>query len=213
MLVADALQQGRFPPGRAVSVALQVAHEIASAHRKEQLRLSLSTRELEIRGEDLELAPPGKAATEYSAPEQLAGMGVDRRTDVFLVGALLYHLVTGHRPPPGQKVAPPPIPPEDGLLEIFVIIDHCLEPNRDARYSTMESLVEDLQAVRRLLETLASKAPVAAPIQVTADLPAPERENEHPPPPEERAKSSSGMILVLVICLAGTVVFWWFILR
>jgi serine/threonine protein kinase len=212
MLVAEALQQGRFPPGRAVSVALQVAHEIASAHRKEQLRLSLSTRELELRGEDLDLAPPGKASTEYSAPEQLAGLGVDRRTDVFLVGALLYHLVTGHRPPPGQKVAPPPIPPEDGLLEIFVIIDHCLEPNRDARYSNMESLVEDLQAVRRLLETLASKAPVGEPIQVTADL-VQIAEKEPTPPSEERERSSSGMILVLVICLTGTVVFWWFILR
>lgn len=37
----------------------------------------------------------------YMAPEQVRGSAVDERTDIFALGALLYHVVTGSAPYPG----------------------------------------------------------------------------------------------------------------
>jgi len=206
MLVADALQHGRFAPDRAVSIGLQVAHAIASMHRKELLRLSLSPRELELgpNGDLLDIAPSGRVASEYHAPEQLEGLRTDRRTDVYLIGGLLHHMVTGRKAKAGQW-PPSTSQNDDGVFEIFVIIERCMDPNADDRYPDMESVVTDLEAVRRMLGTLSQAVPLQTrPLATTIDL---------PPAGKSASVSSSGVMLTLILCLAGTVAFWWMVLR
>ena len=49
------------------------------------------------------LAPPDAGTPSYMAPEQLAHQGGDVRTDIYQVGALVYHLVTGQPPFTGSR--------------------------------------------------------------------------------------------------------------
>ena len=101
----------------------------------------------------------------YMSPEQLAGQEVDHRTDIYSVGALAYELVTTQMAFPGTiqtgvlhrilNGSPLPIatlvPGIDP--EIPGMIERAMAKAPEARYQDLESLRQDLAAVRtRLLE-------------------------------------------------------------
>ncbi|MBI4712374.1 MAG: tetratricopeptide repeat protein [Planctomycetes bacterium] len=99
----------------------------------------------------------------YMAPEQAAGKKheIDRRTDIFSLGATLYHCITGRLPFEGQEIyetfmriindepAPPteiiPTIPKD--LEVICL--KCLEKDKANRYQTARELALD---IKRYLE-------------------------------------------------------------
>ena len=97
----------------------------------------------------------------YMSPEQIEGLIVDHRTDVFSLGVLLYEMATGKRPFQGKSspalmssiLRDVPTP----LLEIRTdlprhlgrIIGRCLEKDRRDRYQTARDVFNELKALQR----------------------------------------------------------------
>lgn len=83
----------------------------------------------------------------YAAPEQFGGMGqTDARTDIYCLGATLYHLVTGQNPcEPPYEIRP--IREVNPMLSSGFerIILKCTQRNPDDRYQSCEELMYDLE--------------------------------------------------------------------
>ena len=92
----------------------------------------------------------------YMAPEQVRGeiQRLDRRTDVYALGATLYHLLAGRPPFPGSGTSlllavlhtDPPTLRGHGLpLDIEAVVFKCLEKEPDRRYASARDLAADLE--------------------------------------------------------------------
>ncbi|MFL5353508.1 protein kinase domain-containing protein [Archangium sp.] len=95
----------------------------------------------------------------YMAPEQARGevSRLDRRVDVYALGASLYALLTGQPPFTGanalevitriqsEDVRPPRALDKDLPADLEAIILKCLEKERSARYDSARALLEDLE--------------------------------------------------------------------
>jgi serine/threonine protein kinase len=100
----------------------------------------------------------------YMSPEQVMGKKIDKRSDIFSLGAILYELVTGKRPFQGESITtviykivneeiPSPFLSQRGLSEDFEpIIQRALAKNPGNRYSSCAELAADLQTVSHLPE-------------------------------------------------------------
>ncbi|HEU4333875.1 MAG TPA: serine/threonine-protein kinase, partial [Candidatus Eisenbacteria bacterium] len=97
----------------------------------------------------------------YMAPEQLRGVAVDERADLFAFGVMLYELLAGRRPFDGGsspdlisailRDEPPPIraarPEAPARLER--IVGRCLEKEPGARFPSARELRDELHLVAR----------------------------------------------------------------
>jgi serine/threonine protein kinase len=85
---------------------------------------------------------------DYMAPEQRGeGTGqIDRRTDIYAFGVLLYRMLTGGRPVGMTRPASQIVP--DLSKRWDAIISRCLEANPADRYQSSDALLSDLQKVR-----------------------------------------------------------------
>ena len=95
----------------------------------------------------------------YAAPEQFGGRGqTDERTDIYNLGATMYHLVTGHNPgkPPYEMY---PIRKWDSSLSsgLEYIIQKCTKPNPDDRYQNCAELMYALENYKELDEDVIRK--------------------------------------------------------
>ncbi|HEV8062795.1 MAG TPA: protein kinase [Gemmataceae bacterium] len=98
----------------------------------------------------------------YMAPEQCVASGkIDARTDVYAMGATLFHLLAGRPPFLGESPIavisahvnnPPPV--LKSLVSsvsdaVSQVIERCLAKNPDERYANAGQLLSDLERIRR----------------------------------------------------------------
>ena len=100
----------------------------------------------------------------YMSPEQARGAPVDKRTDIWSLGVVLYEMVTGHAPftgeTPGEVMTsilekePPPLTSyiTHTPAELQQIISKTLRKEREERYQSAHELLEALQSLRRSME-------------------------------------------------------------
>ena len=94
----------------------------------------------------------------YVSPEQVSGLGVDRRSDVFAVGVLLYMLTTGRHPFKGQSAAEtvkkicslPALRPSAVLVDyppaLEAVLMRALEKSKDQRWESAADMAAALEA-------------------------------------------------------------------
>lgn len=86
----------------------------------------------------------------YAPPEQFGGIGpTDARTDIYCLGATMYHMLTGHSPADTQFIVYPvgdlvPALAGSGLEKV---VARCCEPDRANRYQNCAELMYDLDHV------------------------------------------------------------------
>jgi predicted Ser/Thr protein kinase len=176
--LAERLALGPLPPREAARILVEVARAIHFAHEHGVLHRDLKPSNilLDRQGRahvtDFGLAKQISDAVSltrtgavlgtpaYMAPEQAAGARgqVGRPSDVYSLGVILYHMLTGR--PPFQAASPvdmvlmvleqDPVPPRllnpkaDRDLEMIAL--RCLQKPMDLRYPTAAALADDLDA-------------------------------------------------------------------
>ncbi|APR82224.1 Adenylate cyclase [Minicystis rosea] len=111
----------------------------------------------------------------YMAPELWRGETATAETDVYALGLVLYELLCGRLPHEGLRPseiadavltrAPPPIRSICATLPhaLADVVDRCIRPRREERYSSAEEVRDALEAISAFYEpfTGPSEAPVA----------------------------------------------------
>ena len=167
----------------------------------------------------------------YMSPEQIMGLPVDGRTDVFSAGVILYQFLTGERPFAGspattmQKVLKEdPLPPSTLNVQVLpamdVVVRKALAKRADDRYQTAQEFAEAIQAsaaaVTNAAGTVAGSAGVAADATSSEAtvLAAPAVTSDAQPASTERAfaasKSNPAIAIVIVVALIALGAGVWF---
>lgn len=233
--LSDRLARGPMPPHRAATVMAEIADAIEYAHQQGILHRDLKPSNVMLDDDgrafvaDFGLAKESdnrKSLTRsgavlgtpsYMSPEQASGVRgeVNVTSDVYSLGAILYHMLTGHPPFLGATpvdtvlmvLEQDPVAPRalnrraDRRLEMIAM--RCLQKPQDLRYTRAGDLAEDLCAYLRNDTVTASEGRF---VQVIGNV---FRETHHAVILENWGLIWMWHSLVLLVaCLATNILFW-----
>ena len=174
----EKIERGPLAVEEAIDLTIQVAeglseaHEVGIVHRDIKPGNILVTRKGVVKILDFGLAKLAgqtkmtrtgttMGTVSYMSPEQAKGADVDARSDIFSLGAVLYEMLTGEVPFPGDHEAavlygimhadPKPVTGLRGGVPSGLerIIDRCIAKIAAQRYETAAGLLADLRHLKR----------------------------------------------------------------
>lgn len=188
--IRERVARGPLPLGQVVDLGAQIASALATAHKHNVIHRDIKSENIKVtpdghvkvldfglakrvhtvdptieetvQAESVWITQQGFAAGTpgYTAPEQWKGGQVDGRADIFSFGVVLYEMITGRAPFPGQSVieritATMNVDPEPvtnyasvpNQLEHVVRKALAKDPNR--RYQSMTELLQELERLKQ----------------------------------------------------------------
>lgn len=178
------MAQGRVPLRRLLDIAAQIADALGAAHARGVVHRDIKPGNIMITaGDHVKIMDFGVArmlestietqagqvvgSPRYMSPEQVAGRGVDHRSDIFSLGVVLFEMVAGIAPFSGEDVrdliyavanSQPPRPsrfnpaaPE--MLDL--IIAKAMQKDAAERYQSAGEFASDLRMCRETISVAA----------------------------------------------------------
>jgi serine/threonine protein kinase len=174
--LTDRILIGPLPLKDAVSIASQVAEGLKAAHDKDIVHRDVKSGNIMLTSSgvpkilDFGLAKTAASTkltqmgstlgtVAYMSPEQARGEEVDRRSDIWSLGVILYEMISGRMPFPGDyeqaivygilNAQPEPLTAlRTGVpMELERIVNKCLAKDPARRYPSAADLIVDLEAV------------------------------------------------------------------
>jgi serine/threonine protein kinase len=206
-----------FPLPRVMKLMEQVCSALDFAHQRNVVHRDIKPANLMLTADDTvkitdfgtaKILQFGTAQTShvmgtpsYMSPEQVKGKPVDGRSDIFSLGVILYELMTGEKPFPGQNITTviykiineDPIPPRslDSSIHpgLSAVITRALAKEPTARYQNCQELLDAMknyhdivspEATVRMSPVTASAAGAGAPASASPLRPSSISSNARP---------------------------------
>jgi Tol biopolymer transport system component len=179
--VKERIAQRPLKLEEALDIAIQTAEGLRAAHQKGIVHRDIKPANVMVNAQqqvkimdfglarliDATVTQAGSVAgtPAYMSPEQAQGQPTDGRSDIWSLGVMLYEMIAGRLPFPGQnaqailhaiqQTEPEPVTGLRGGLpmELDWIIGKCLAKNPAERYQHVDDLIVDLSTLRKRLDS------------------------------------------------------------
>jgi serine/threonine protein kinase len=222
------VRRGRLEVREALEIAIEVARALGFAHEHGLVHRDVKPQNVLLNGDgrakvtdfgiarslDVEqgVTQTGTVlgTSNYIAPEQASGKHVDQHSDVYSLGVVLYEMLTGELPFPGESFvavalkhvneAPPSVVDVRGDIppRVAEAVDRALEKEPKRRFPGMDAFAAELEACLADLDRDGDR-------EVTMVVPAVRRLGR---PPQRRSVPylPLGIGLIALLAIAGVVV-------